>query len=345
MIPRVTVSIPTYNRSGMLREALRSVLSQSLGDIEVIVSDNASTDDTPAVVAGMNDPRIRYIRHEEQIARHENFSMCLRVGMAPYVTMLCDDDLMLPENLERKVQMLDGRPDVGLVDSAFHVIGPHGEILRESVNFGVAESDHVYSSEQFVVRSLSRTCRITTFTVIRRSIIGKDRFEEADGPFCDFGLFLRLGRRANVAYIAEPLALLRFHGGAETVQAGMQEFVDDNYQGTLAKIALDQHVKKRFLDRFGNELADIGALRVASRSWARTELRTMVRKRSFPERRRDVTARLLREACQIEASVALSKDGWKLLMSSMIGPGGRALYRRVRSPWTSAGASAGRREA
>jgi glycosyltransferase involved in cell wall biosynthesis len=114
VIPRVTVSIPTYNRSGMLWEALGSVLSQSLGDIEVIVSDNASTDDTRAVVIGFGDPRIRYIRHEEQIARHENFSLCLRVGMAPYVTMLCDmapyvtmlydDDLMLPANLERKIQ-------------------------------------------------------------------------------------------------------------------------------------------------------------------------------------------------------------------------------------------------
>jgi glycosyltransferase involved in cell wall biosynthesis len=345
VIPRVTVSIPTHNRSGMLREALRSVLSQSLRDIEVIVCDNASTDDTPAIVAGMKDPRIRYIRHDEQITRHENFSLCLRVGKAPYVTMLCDDDLMLPENLERKIQMLDGRPDVGLVDSAFHVIGPHGEILRKSVNFGVAEADHVYPSEQFVVRSLSQTCRITTFTVIRRSIIGKDRFEEADGAFCDFGLFLRLGRRANVAYIAEPLALLRFHGGAETVLAGMQDFVEDNYQGTLAKIALDQQVKNRFLARFGSELANIGALRTASRSWARAELLTVVRKRSFPERRRDVTARLLWEACQIEASVALSKEGWKLLISSMIGPGGRGLYRRVRSPFASARSSAWRREA
>jgi glycosyltransferase involved in cell wall biosynthesis len=343
--PRVTVSIPTYNRSGMLREALRSVLSQSMDDIEVIVSDNASTDDTPTVVAGIGDPRIRYIRHEEQIARHENFSLCLRVGMAPYVTMLCDDDLMLPENLERKIRVLDDRPDVGLVDSAFHVIGPHGEILRESVNFGVAEADHVYRSNEFVARCVSQTCRITPFAVIRRSILGQDRFEKADGPFCDFGLFLRLGRRANVAYIAEPLALVRFHDGAETVQAGMQEFVDDNYHGTLAKIALDQHVKKRFLARFGNELADIGALRAASRRWARTELLTIVRKRSFPQRRRHVTARLLWEACQIEASVALSKEAWKLLMSSMIGPRGRALSRRVRSPWTSPGASAGRRGA
>lgn len=330
MIPRVTVSIPTYNRSGMLREALGSVLSQSLDDVEVIVSDNASTDDTPAVVAGMNDPRIRYIRHEEQIARHENFSLCLRIGTAPYVTMLCDDDLMLPENLERKAQVLDDRPDVGLVDSAFHVVGPHGELLRRSVNFGVAEADQVYASNEFVIRSFAKTCRITTFSVIRRSIIGRDRFEEEDGPFCDFGLFLRLGRRANVGFIAEPLALLRFHGGAETVQAGMQEFVDDNYHGTLAKVALDQHVKKRFLARFGNELADVGALRAASRSWARSELLTLVRKRSSPERRRDVTAKLSWEAFRIEPTLVLSKGFWKLLFGSMLGPWGRTLSRRVR---------------
>jgi hypothetical protein len=244
--------------------------------------------------------------------------------------MLCDDDLMLPWNLERKVQVLEDHADVGLVDSAFQIIGPDGQVLHRSIHFGMAESDFVSNGHEFIYRSFAETCRITTFTVMRRSVIEDDRFEEADGPFCDFALFLRLARRTNVAYIAEPLASLRMHAGAETVQAGMQEFRGDSYVRTLGKIALDQRVKKRFLACCGSDMPNVRALRDASRSWARNELLMVIRRRSFPERRRRVTLRLLGQACRIEPSLVISAEAWKLLIGSLVGPAGRALSRHVR---------------
>ena len=65
MIPIVSVVIPTYNRKLMLKRALDSVLDQTLKDIEVIVVDNASTDGTQALVHSIQDPRVRYIKHEK----------------------------------------------------------------------------------------------------------------------------------------------------------------------------------------------------------------------------------------------------------------------------------------
>ena len=64
--PTATVCIPTYNRSGLLRASLQSVLWQSLRDVEVIVSDNASTDDTEDVVRSLRDPRVIYHRNPDQ---------------------------------------------------------------------------------------------------------------------------------------------------------------------------------------------------------------------------------------------------------------------------------------
>ena len=71
----VTIGIPTYNRAaGFLHDALSSAVQQTHKNIEIIVSDNASTDDTESLVLGFNDPRIRYIKHAKNIGANNNFN-------------------------------------------------------------------------------------------------------------------------------------------------------------------------------------------------------------------------------------------------------------------------------
>ena len=62
-IPGVTVAIPTFNRSQLLKKSLQSVLAQTHADLEVLVLDNASVDDTPTVVKALSDPRVKYLRN------------------------------------------------------------------------------------------------------------------------------------------------------------------------------------------------------------------------------------------------------------------------------------------
>ena len=71
---KLTVGIPTYNRSGLLREAIESVLAQTFTDFRLIVSDNASDDDTPEVVRSFDDERIDYLRTERNIGPIGNFT-------------------------------------------------------------------------------------------------------------------------------------------------------------------------------------------------------------------------------------------------------------------------------
>src|SRR5688572_23564901 len=104
--PLVTVTIPTYNRAHLLGPAIESVLAQSLQDVEIFISDNASTDETQKVVEGIDDPRVHYVRNERNLGVHANLSRGFTLGSAPYVCVLPDDDAMLPRNLERKVAML-----------------------------------------------------------------------------------------------------------------------------------------------------------------------------------------------------------------------------------------------
>jgi len=122
MTPRVTVAIPTYNRSEMLRRTLQSVIAQTFTNFEVIVSDNASTDDTEAVVASFGDSRVRCLRLDENIGMLGNLTRCLHLGDAPYVMVLHSDDLIRPGLLAAAVDVLDTHRDVVFVHSAFSVI-------------------------------------------------------------------------------------------------------------------------------------------------------------------------------------------------------------------------------
>jgi hypothetical protein len=240
------------------------------------------------------------------------------MGTAPYVTMLCDDDLMLPRNLERKARVLDEHPAVGLVDSGFHLINHDGAVIREDVNFGVSDVDTVMSGDRFIYRSFAEAFRITTFTLLRRSVIGSERFEVEDEPFSDFGLFLRLARRTDVAFLAETLAALRMHPTAETVQAGMADLLSGGYEGTLGGIDVDQRVKRRFLAQYGDDLADVGELRVASRRWARDALAGLVVREWVRKRRPGAAVRVAAAACRIEPSVPLSGRAWKGVASRVV---------------------------
>lgn len=102
--PRVSILITTYNRSTLLPRAIKSVLKQDFDDYEIIVIDDCSKDDTPQVMAGFSDPRIRYIRNEvNQGAKHgdrAHVRRCVHELMrGRYFVYLCDDDFWLPTDI------------------------------------------------------------------------------------------------------------------------------------------------------------------------------------------------------------------------------------------------------
>lgn len=114
--PKVSVLIPTYNQCDLLKEAIESVLAQTLTDFELIVNDNASTDGTQQMVQGyFKDSRVRYFRNDSVIAMHENWNKCLDHVQGSYIKYLCSDDKFRPQVLEKMVAVMDQHPDVSIV--------------------------------------------------------------------------------------------------------------------------------------------------------------------------------------------------------------------------------------
>ncbi len=118
--PLVSVIIPTYKRPALLRRSVMSVLAQTYANLELIVVDDCSPDETPEVMGAFTDPRVRYIRLEtnQKAGRARNAGIAAARG--ELIAFQDDDDLWLIEKLERQVAALHAAPpEVGLNIAAY----------------------------------------------------------------------------------------------------------------------------------------------------------------------------------------------------------------------------------
>ncbi|MBB5872084.1 glycosyltransferase involved in cell wall biosynthesis [Allocatelliglobosispora scoriae] len=109
----LAIGMPVYNRAAYLERTLACLRDQEYADIEVLIADNASTDDTfeVAKAAAKEDPRIRVIQHAENMGAIPNFNYVFHHTTAPYFAWLASDDMFDPRFFARMVAMLDARPD------------------------------------------------------------------------------------------------------------------------------------------------------------------------------------------------------------------------------------------
>ncbi len=105
--PHVSIVIPTYNRPEFLGRSIASALQQSLGDLEVIVVDDGSTEETAAVIGSFSDRRLSSVRHETNRGNAAAFLTGLDHAHGSFLTFLSDDDMMLPPFVESRVTALE----------------------------------------------------------------------------------------------------------------------------------------------------------------------------------------------------------------------------------------------
>lgn len=114
-VPAVSIVIPTYNRAHLIERALRSVLAQTFQDFEVLVMDDASTDDTAGVMARIGDPRVRHIRSDRNLGPPAQRNRGLQNARAEFVAFQDSDDEWFLDKLEKQVARLRALPaDVAL---------------------------------------------------------------------------------------------------------------------------------------------------------------------------------------------------------------------------------------
>jgi glycosyltransferase involved in cell wall biosynthesis len=214
-ITKVSVIIPAYNRSAYLGEAIQSVLDQTFQDFELIVIDDGSTDNTKEIVKGFLDTRVRYL-YQENSGVSSARNMGIKAANGEYIAFLDSDDIWLPENLELKVNLLDSRPDVGLVCSDAYVVDN-----STKATFGRfwGKNRFKYSGNPRKVTRhplkdlLYRNCFIMPqATMIRSQVFtAVGGFDESLPTSEDWDLFVRIVQRFPIEVIDTPLLKIRRH--------------------------------------------------------------------------------------------------------------------------------------
>lgn len=213
--PRVSMGIPVFNGSRYVADALDSILNQSYADFEVVICDNASTDNTAQICRSYaaRDQRIRYYRNVRNLGAAANFNRCFELAVGEYFKWAAHDDLIAAGFLEKAVLALDENPDAVLCQSVVEMIDERGSSLG-IYDPGRLGTDAARASDRFWGRLRECWCK-EAFGLIRSSALARTGLIGAYGD-ADRALVAELTLLGRLITIPEPLFMNREHSGRYT---------------------------------------------------------------------------------------------------------------------------------
>lgn len=226
--PRVSVLIPVFNGAPNLAECLDSILAQDFPDLEILVADDGSSDDSRSIIAqyAARDPRIRHWQNPQRLGLTANSNACLRAARGEYIKYVHQDDLLLSRSCLRKmVDALDRHPSAVLAGSQAHLTG------SESRPVYFASQSGLYAGRPTILANLEANANLIgspTLTLFRRSHASRG-FDERFTSHMDLEMWFHLLEQGGFAYLAEPLATWRVHDHQQTAKIRSSGVVDQDH--------------------------------------------------------------------------------------------------------------------
>jgi glycosyltransferase involved in cell wall biosynthesis len=208
-LPKLSIGLPVYNGERFIKAALDSLLAQTFTDFELIISDNASTDQTEEICRGYAamDQRIRYHRNHSNIGCSRNFHSVFKLSVGQYFKWAAYDDLHAPDFLSKCVAVLDNNPTVVLCHSHVYLIDENGDFLH---NYNIKLNTDAPQPYERFYELLSKHLCYQMYGVMRADVLRKvppmGSYGTADGI-----LLLRVGLLGEFYEIPEYLFFARSH--------------------------------------------------------------------------------------------------------------------------------------
>ena len=200
----VSVILPTYNRAGILQKAIDSVLTQTYQDLELVIVDDGSTDQTADVISGLTDSRIRYVYTElnRGAAAARNYGIAQASPEAAFIAFEDSDDLWHPDKLEKQMREMEKHPEAGFCyhKIAYDMGGGYQAILPDERLPLEKKQGEIYA--QLLYDNLVDCPSM----LIRREVLDQiGGFDEMLKALEDYDLALRLAKAAPAAFVNEVL--------------------------------------------------------------------------------------------------------------------------------------------
>jgi len=203
--------MPVYNGERHIREAIESILNQTYRNIEFIIVDDGSTDNSAAIILSYKDTRIKYYKNKQNLRIVKTLNRAIECSSGDFVARMDADDIARPARIEKQVSYLIAHPEVSLVDTVMEYMDEDGVSLHKINNHITKETD--------ILKTMRETnCLGHSSIMTRISIYQQYKYRQID--YEDYDLWLRLINDGKIIHkLDEPLLLYRTHSASITGQA------------------------------------------------------------------------------------------------------------------------------
>jgi glycosyltransferase involved in cell wall biosynthesis len=326
LTPKVSVCIPVYNGSDYIAKSIESVLAQTYKDFQLIVVDNCSTDNTEEIIRNFHDPRLTYIKNKQNIGLVGNENRCLELSKGDYIYIFHHDDIMLPDNLELKVNLLDEHPQVGFVHSNILLIDEKGEVVADNIWYEYSRRDYIKKGREIFDKCLAYLHFGASIFI--GSVLARRKCYENVGkfspelPHChDSEMWMRMSLFYDVACIGTPLVKYRVHQNTASSDWGSEStvpYVTEHYLAAMMifnkynNLILEAHkLKKRVSLSFANRSIKLAKTAIVNGDYSTAK--------SF-----------VKEAIRMSPWILKNPFFWVVAGGVSIGPNGFRFYKSIK---------------
>lgn len=201
--PLISVILPAYNAAPYIADAVRSILAQTCHDLELIVINDGSTDDTEAELLKISDPRLRYYP-ERNAGMAASLNKAIRLARGAFIARQDADDIAAPTRLEKQLRFLQDNRSAGVVGTWAHIIDPGGRLTgqvhapphdKDEIRFFLLFDNPLVHSSVMMRKEVTEICGVYD--------------ENLHSLIQDFEYWYRISSRFNVANLPEYLQMYR----------------------------------------------------------------------------------------------------------------------------------------
>ena len=273
--PKVSVCIPVYNGERFLLEAVESAIKQTFEDFEVVIVDNASTDETKLIIEEIasENRRIRFFINDTNIGIVGNFNACLTHARGKYIKFLCADDMLLPTCLEDMIREFDTNPFVSLVVGGRLIVDENGQTVDKR---SYAKTETVISGMSVINRCLFGANYIgePTAVMFQREMTMRG-FREDLSHLMDLEMWFYLLEKGDLVSLPAPLCGIRHHAGQMTIQSIKSGALIENNIRLFEDYGKKEYINNTWLNRTSRRF------RMAYRVWITRQYLDPLRKREI----------------------------------------------------------------
>ncbi|MCK5218360.1 glycosyltransferase [bacterium] len=241
--PKVSVVLPVYNAELYLKDSITSILNQTFRDFELLLIDDASQDGSFQIMEyfAKQDSRIVLVKNDTNLGLTQTLNKMIKMAKAKYIARMDNDDISLPDRLEKQYTFMEEHPEVGVSGGTMEIIDAHGKALGKREYW---ESDENIRKNIFKYSPFSHPLIIMRKTVLNKAGL----YDKVFCPSDDYEIYFRIGMYSQLRNI--PDVLLKYRISQTSITADMFKQMFAQTLKVRKKYACKQYYTMGIFDKF-----------------------------------------------------------------------------------------------